>query len=527
MYKNILLLLDVAIILLVIIGCEIKSPSGTKMEIPLRIPLLNEEFFVIDLVDNVNIFVHEDPNDATNTYLYFYSIGDIEGASINEEDLKLPPNNLGSGFFPLLIEEVEHVLPIIQEEENVVEVVSATISRGNFDFYFINLHPNITQIDVAIVGMLDLERQSLTIMIPRTQINGGSFRYSLVHHYFSGVPEGMDPTIDDIFKNITFKVTLTGTNLDSLNPPLGEMKVCYDNSIYFNHVVGLLKNYRVNTDDNSTQIEVEYPYNIENVMQVNNPRLNILIENNIGFIFDFYSTITATNNRSHLSKSVHSVSRVYPAVSMNKPSTTDIVYIEDVEDLVNIAPDIIEITNSYFIIHNPDNIIGFASVGVGFEGDYNIRAPFDFTFTSTEVIRPKQISSVKISEKNRDYIEEYAKNVKMTAVLLNHFPVGVSIDLFLCSIEDSNQLFVKENTSTSSFNRVVFLDNLISSRETNKPGETTLNIELDEWLLPLFHKYETIFFGMEISFLSDHAVIRPLEKIEVKMNMELVVKLEI
>jgi hypothetical protein len=372
----------------------------------------------------------------------------------------------------------------------------------------------------------------LTIRIPRNLIVSGEFKYPLLNHKFSGVPVGVAPTIDHIFKEIHFMISVEGNNLDEITEPtLGEMKIAFENDIFFSEINGLLINYRIDyeVENPITYINVDYPINIENVMQINGTTLTIVIDNYIGFDAEFYATITARNTRSDKQHTVNTITSVKTATIQGTPTQTTILYSDDVEDLLNIAPDQLEISNAYFIIHNPDDQIGFAKIDYGFNGNYSVKAPFKFSIKSTDPIRPDNITSTDISKKNREHIEKYTKAIELNVNLANYFPLNASIDIFICNSPDMDLLFIKED-HFGDFQRVVLLDNRVEKSLSNQAGLSKLTIPILENQIPIFYTDKTIYFGIEISFVdideSDDIEIKIDDRIDVTINMLFTAKLE-
>ena len=497
---------------LVFCACQIKDPTGTKIDIPLTIPLLNESFMAYDLVDDTNFFADEDRS------VFFLAEGDIIGEPIEVGDLKLDANPNGSGYNPLVYGDFDPVIIEIAQtsEENAVEVVYADILAGYLNFVFTGPHPGVTNIVASFEQIQTKDGERLVVTIPHANFSTGSYNYSLVNHKFSAVPSGTTPTKDDVLKELSIDITLEGTSLIEGNA-YGSMKISYDEPIILSAMEGLLINYTIPVEDNIRNISVEYPENIENTIRFTNPQLSVIVDNYLGFESFFVAILTA-KNESGTVKEADIADIIEPNIEGNQYLETRFYYDQHAETFINLYPDQLKLTDSNFKIS--ESKIGFVANGESMLGKYALKTPLSFNFEENEFIRPKNITKIEISQKNRDQIKKYTENLSLNVKVKNYYDLDVSVDFFLCSNEDRSILY-GDNALPYHDRWLPFTGYTIEKRIGDTPFQKNLpvmNISKEE--MPLFYDYEVIYFGVQIWFNDDEGVVKD-DWIDVIANLTL------
>jgi len=502
---------------LVFTACEFKDPAGPSWEMQFNVPLVNKPYPINDLIDGENFAAEDD-------MMYFYSEGLVEGANVEEGRLKISANEEGSGFVEILNVEFADSLSIKNEEvTDDVEIVSATVKSGKLKFEFQNVSSDLNSVAITFLEIQTPEGGQLEVTIPR-QSENYYWEYDLSEHRFIDMTD-QDST--NVLSDLHFNVTQNSNDSELVS--FGQMKISFDENIYFRRIRGLLHDFRVDAEDFITHIDVDYPTNIENALHINDPKLTFRIYNHIGFDADFHCTVTAYNSRIDSLVIVHLTRDIIAAPAQGDSMLTTLVFTESIERLMNIAPDRIEMTNAYFQVNNPDNRIGFALEGRAYGGTYRTTVPFSFTFIEDEYVQPKELIEIEITEDNREQIQKRAKNIKFNVNLTNYFDIGANVKLIFCN--DSTKVYSNKpfghpeynlfnpnesgygEINTQSLTRVIF-DGYVDEGSLGNPTSRFLDFSLNEDLA-IFHRYERIYFGIVFDFDENEAIVSPEAKIEV------------
>ena len=489
---------------LFITACEIKAPKAPSWEVTWTLPLINEVYPVIDLANSDNIGIEED------AFMYFYDDGEIEGSEILSEDLKVSPNTTGSGSMAL-IPSFSGVMSLVDGDDDDTQISLGIVETGELVFDFTDVPSSISYINVFFHELYDSADNRVSLQIPR-QSATFQYRYDMYEHTITD-KNGPEAIVEEM----NFDVTLFPGTAEG-----GFMRIYYNEAILFSYIEGLLHNFTFDVDDITNTIDVNYPTNIENAMKFNEPRMVFTVYSHIGFDTIFHATATSYNERSGLSETIF-VSGFVNATTKGDSLSTTLVFdkMDEIDRLMNIAPDKVMIYDAYFEVLNfQDGRFGFANIGRAVSGGYITKIPFDFTFIADEAIRPTDLTEVEISEENRDEIRERARRAFINLTLRNFYSVGARVDMFLCSSENENLMFVPENVSTDTFSRLVFTENYMSKGSHLVGIEDTFYLEILQEDMGIFYKHEIIFVGMEITFDDGTTIIHPLEKLDVIGNIK-------
>jgi hypothetical protein len=485
-----------------LVSCTIKEPAAPSWDIYLNLPMINKSFLMIDLVNGDNIRV----DDAEQ--IYYYAEGLIEDSDVQKGKIRLSPNNEGSGLKPLY--EATGAISLRDgEDDDDAEIVSATIRKGTLIFWWVGVS-NAREIEVVFHEIFDVSTSPEKKAVHRitNPLPNHSDRFVIDGFVIKDI-DNPDAFIDEL----TF--TINVARIDESIIPTGSLQIFYEDAIDFLKIDGIVKNLRVDANDFTTNIDIDYPDNIENAIQLNNTKIDFSIYSYIGFDCDFYGTITSYNTRTGVSSApiyIHQrIDRVDGVLGDSQKTT--FTWAQQVDQLISIAPDKIEITDTYFIID--DKKRGFIAEGLAFRGDYETTAPFDMVFTPNEPINPNTASMFTISKRNREEIEKRAKEVVIDMRLKNHFSVGANISIYLCSSDSKEDMYVDQDEFTPSFSRLVFLYNELGAGGLTNPYEKELSFVLEGERMSIFHNHEELYFGMKIDFHDGHAIIHPSERIEV------------
>ena len=505
---------------LLLVGCSFRAPEMPTWEGQLNLPLMNEKYPIVDLARNDNIRVHENENS-----MEFFTEGEITGAEIAQDELRIASNPIGTGNIPV-VESFSDKLSLVNGDETETQISYGLILSGELVFEFITLPEVASEIHVYFHELFDPDGKNLTLRILKQDLVFENGFIGLIHRHNMEYHTITNPDNEAIVENMHFDATVISSGGVPI-PSGGYMKVFYDQPLFFSTIIGHLFNFRINADDFITDIDVDYPINIENALDMNEPELRFTIYSHVGFESTFYATVTSYNNRNNTSYSLNVTSLVNATTPGDSLLTTLIFTKEDnIHHLLNIAPDEIILSDAYFLLNNPDVGFGFASIGKAMSGSYINVVPFDFTFVADEPIKPANLTEVKISEKNREEIEKRALNAFFSMDLKNYYSVGATVNLFICSSDNQDLVYVKENLILPGFQRLTFLGSYMPRGSHLVATSDTFTFEILEEEIALFYKNEFIYVGMEITFEEGGTIIHPLESIDVIGNLKLMVMVD-
>ena len=509
---------------LLITACNIKGFMIPKWEVKLKVPLINESYPLLDLYfseNNENIGVDEDEAGNPNS-IYFYTEDDLKVADIGSNELKISPNHTGVGPIPVIISFSES-LSLTDGDDDDVSVAIGKISSGELIFRFETLPENVNEIQISVNELFDANDKRVSLEIPK-QNHSFEYRYDLRNHELKHLEN------EEIVEALSFavKIVHSGTIVN----PGGYMRIYHDQPIIFSKVHGYLNNFRVNVDYTEKMIDMAYPLNIENAIDLNDPSLIFSIYNHLGFETVFSGIVTAHNTRNGTMftidlEDIDIAKRRIRATTEGDSLLTTLTFTKDdgIGSLINIAPDLIEVRNAFFIVNNPENGFGFANAGRSMGVGYIAKVPFDFKFYPNQRVRPDELESATISKSNRDEIKDSAQNAEINLSMKNYFSVGARVRLYICSSDNDELVFVEENVKEENFQRLVFLytdenEPISMPRGTHLiPTEETFTFIVSKDDLSMFYDFERIFLGVEIEFEEGESIIHPLEKIEISGNL--------
>lgn len=497
-------------ILLFFVSCKINEWNSPWWDITLVAPLVNDTFAIIDLRSDENF-------EFDDYQVYFVTKDDIEEAEIRDGELKMSPSE--GGIFYLRLPRFEDSLPIISDEDDV-QIVHAIVSSGKLDFDFRSVSDNITYVTIVFNEILDLNNNQKRVRIQR---QGSNFSYesSLVGYKFQNLVAS-----DELIERLNFTVIIESTDGGATD---GRMDIFYEDSIYFSSIYGILDNLRIDTEDIISNIDIEWPINIENAIRIKNPKMVINIYNYLNFPAIFNATVTAFNTRSNLqhtfdieiymepTDNIDVAAKRVITIVPNNPSDLSFI-VRPIDVMMNIAPDKIEVTNAHMMIVNPNKEKHHARVGRAFYGDLESTVPFDLVFLG-EPVFPATPETVEISRNNRENIEKRVENAALRVVLANRYSLGGVMQLHFSYRDDHEFMYGDE--SESGRRLVIKEDRLARSLrvekapDINNPHEETYYVDLTREELKMFHLHEEIYFGFKIVFDEGETIVRPDETISI------------
>lgn len=498
----------VCLSLLFLAGCDINKPVTPQWDVNFNVPLMNKDYYAGDLVDSTNFYLGAD------SVLFFNTAGDIQGAEMEDNKLKISANNDGSGFVPIIKSPDQHIITIANPEmQDDVEIVSSTVKNGRLRFQFTNIQTQLDTIHIVFEELKTPNGQPFDIAIARAQFIQNEIYINIANYKFQN-------SNDSILTDLHFSLSATAPTAPDYTP-LGQIKISYSEDIIFSAIKGLIHDMVIDAEEFTTSIDVEYPDNVENALHLNSPIVKFNVWNRLGYEAIFNGTLYSKNSRTGQERWYTLEPRTINAATAVGDSTyTLLTFHNSVETLMSIAPDIVKLQDATFTLHNPSNTIGFASEGAGYSGTYNVTVPFDMSFTANQPLRPKELITTAISEENRDQIKKNAKEIILTVKVWNEFEIGANVNLYLCNSNNKDLVYNNTEIHTPALTRVVFLNNQVDAGTQLSPHYQELTFVINQEDLALFTDYEEVNFGLQFTFDNSTSSIQSTDKIKVISVLE-------
>jgi hypothetical protein len=512
MYKYILCLLLVSVL---IGGCDYpQNYKGISWNVDLNIPLMNRTYPLIDLEDGTHIIVEGDQMSL------------VYKDDLNSEDVasQIRIDNKTSPTFPIIPEDIGLTVIVPIDETGItdedIDVTYGLISSGFLKIEITEPIQELEQLNIVFDDIFTPEGKPFETII--TDFSTEVTSYDLTGFYIG------HETNEDVINELVFTVE---TSYQQTQEILGNIRIYFDDPIYFDYFRGYLKNREILIPDTDLAVGINYPYNLSNALQFSEIELQMTMDNELGFDTQFFGKLTGYNSKDDNSFTLEITreDRVFfaRAEEIGQPVTSSVIIDKDqLVNLVNIFPEIIYLEDSKLIVGNEDNTIGFAHAVNTNNGNYSIITPALFSVFN-ETIVPDTVHTIEIDQDNREYIEKYPESVKLYLQLENSLPIGASVDIYFSDSPDTLHLFQPE--PDSGIQTIVFSDNDVSAAVSDdQPHIDTIEIAMDREQIDLFLN-EEVYFALKITLHdSDGAVsikayqyIKIVGRIELDLNIDL------
>jgi hypothetical protein len=466
--KKIYLMLIIALILLT--ACEIKKPTMPTWFMDLNIPIINERYYVSDLVDSVNIVMGE------NEVLTVTTSGE---ATTNEfGTLPFTPDVNVEGL-PIWSTGLDLTIPF-EDQNGKVGVAYAEIAEGIFKSRFNNLQSGV-EITLTFYDLYLPNNQNLVL----TSNNPGNWVTTNLEGLHLGVANS-DQVINQI--HLSFQIT------PSL--PSGIQVATFDfqanETIQFGEFRGTLNNYPIGLEDSGSLVNIDYPYGLDQAINLEDAYLQITLHNYLGFGSTFSGKLKATNSsgQSRIIDILDEYGNTYqiePATEEG-PRIIEIQLGQNMAQLLQIMPTTIQVINGHFLISSGTNIGSLRPTDTMLLF-YTVRAPLTFTLHAHEITIAEE-QEFNIPEENRERIQKNAISASLNLEIQNKLPIGASAKLFFSTTPsiDTN------NPSTYNFMKeaAIYSANL-------QPDFQNVNLTLNKDELNVFTS-EQVFMRFAFSF---------------------------
>lgn len=471
-------LFPLLVFLLFLTACVVETPVLPTWDIDLNVPLLNETYLLADLVDNENIYIGDDnvlvlQNSGT---LSTPAIGDIQfNTAVDIGPVPVPSGIALEGAFSP------------DDPEEGYQISYGLISSGAIKTRFTNVDPAVSAITISFDGIMDAAGNPLQIAYSG---NNGWRTTNLTNHHMGVHNSGL------LLENIGYSVQVVSTL------PQGEiaadLQLKIENGLQFSEFQGSLNNYTLNIDDNLQTVDIDYPYGIEEAIQLQAARLALNFTNQLGYYCEFIGSLYAVNDITGATVTVPIKDEngenfhLHPALE-GVPQSTEIILSDGIAPLLQIMPHHIEIRDGLFKLRDGvSGAIGSVHAADQVTGSYTVDAPFEFlllphTFLLNE---PKKL---EISLENRDRIRKNAISAGLELQIKNMLPVGASATIYV----DTDSLFSMADSLSYAFKREVSLGSV-----SENPGFQPVNLSLNAEEMQIFSN-PMLYFQLAFSFSSN------------------------
>jgi hypothetical protein len=420
---------------ILLVGCDVKKFTVPTWDVELNVPLMNEKYFVSDLIDSVNFFP------AADNGIIFQSSGAMETLPVGEivipmnvdtDDLSLQSGVMLIDNFPL------------SNFQTGREVAYGLISNGNLRVDFSDMHPSVTQVNLTLLNVLNNENVPLSIVY-----EGGDAGYNLP---LAGYHVGTDDS-DIIVSDINFSVTIQSSEPEGTQ--IGFLRMTMFDDLKFSKFRGRTPSERIDVVDNQTHVDIEYPFGIENAIQLEDADILLHIESPMAYPFVLNGDFYAINYGTGEEATIHVLDNNGNPFIMNprvgdSPGITDISFSNNVDQLLRIMPEYIELRNAFFDVDNSSGVIGEINSTDMISGEYIANSPLRFTLFHA-MITPNDSMKIDISKDNNDIIRKNVLSASMKLGVLNQLPIGAETTIYFSTNPDLNP----NDPSTWAFSRTV------------------------------------------------------------------------
>jgi len=401
---------------MVLLGaCQIKNPTLPKWDIELDLPLVNDRFYVSDLVDSSNIAI-----DSTNVLLIT-----ANGSAESDEFGPIPfTPGIDMGNIPVPGTGRELFLPFV-DDDGEVEPAYAEIHAGLIRTRFANVHSSVQELKLVFHNIFTSTGAEFSITY-----TGDSGWISV---NLAGLHLGSSSSNQVISE---LPVTLV------VSPALPEGTTAAQFSIQANSLIlfakfrGRLHDFSLAMDSGLGGIDISYPYGIDQAVALQEASLKVYLKNYIGFNAMFTGRIKAQNEagETRFIDIVDDNGNNYfaPAASGAQPGEITLDFHNNVSYLLQIMPTHLEMVDGVLTIDS-GQVIGDVEMNDQLFCDYLINAPMTFIFHQHDIIiREEQV--INITEENRERIRKNAVWAMLQLQVQNKLPIGARARVYFSTI---------------------------------------------------------------------------------------------
>ncbi len=430
------------VIVLFLGACGVKEWTMPQWDVTLRIPLINEKYYILDLADGENLIIGED------NVLVMQGAGSIStpefgslyySAAIDTDPIPLTANVA-----------INLQIPII-DQINHYELVYGVLESGAIETLFSNITPSVQSIVITFHHISQPNGAPLVILYETP----GIWMSTDLTGCWIGTPN-TNQVIDEMMVSIHALANAPDGSV------VGDVHIRNQGGFRFGEFKGILPDYRLDMQETSASLDIAYPLGIDQAVILTEARLAIDMENHVGFDCtfhgDFFAINTATGDTLSLPiLDAYDQPFTIQAAIGGSPATTSLIMAENIVPLLQIMPNIIEIRNAHFIVSSSTtNPVGSIRMTDIIRGDYTVSSPFRFILTGNP-IEIRDPIKVEITQQNQTRIRNNARSASFDFGIINRLPVGGTAAVYIgtspnIDVNDPTTYSITESATIQSAN---------------------------------------------------------------------------
>ncbi|GAB1467450.1 hypothetical protein MASR2M64_01190 [Candidatus Cloacimonadota bacterium] len=445
------------IAILILLGaCDIKSPVKPKWDVELAIPLINEKYYVSDLVDSVNILADD------NNVLYLTSNGAVSTPTFGVIPFTPPPNASAEDVPVYKVNNIPPLSMPFEDQAGKVQFSYAKIATGALKTKFTSLVAG-SSVTLTFANLYNADNSPFVIHATHTT--------SLVTWDLAGCHFGVSGSSAP-FAALNFSVVAESPA--AANTHIGDLSLLANEPMGFEEIQGKIIDFTLGLQDNIASIDIDYPQDLNQSVTLESASIIIELNNQVGFGAAFSGQFYALNEAGEeITVPIKDdQGQDFQAI----PGLNSFVVSESISDLLSIMPTHIEIRNGLFTI-NTGAQTGSVSAADYIDLSYIINAPFIFTLHANDIVIQKEVA-IAISSVNAERVKKNALGATLKIYALNKLPVGATATAYFSSTPN-----IDVNDSTSyDYTKVA----TIQSSEVIAGEQPPVEITLTESDIKLF-----------------------------------------
>lgn len=270
--------------------------------------------------------------------------------------------------------------------------------------------------------------------------------------------------------------------------PLGTCGIRLNTQIGCDYFQGYLYNYVRAVEGTFTSIDIEYPDEIEEAIELQEAKLYLEITNEVGFSATFHGMIHAVNSNTGEERWVDILDdshQPYSVLAADKsgPRITELSFSHGLSEVMQIMPDRVALVDGYMLINGGSaGTPGFVRETNRYHCVYQVDLPCHFILNE-HVFTMQTPSQISISTDMQSQILNRVLAAALTVEAVNHIPVGATAILYV----GTSQTIDPANPTTYSFLKQVTLhSSQYVGPEVNANGEQIIHLDLSESELAIF-----------------------------------------
>ena len=473
-------------ILLLLAACEIKKPSLPVWDVDLSVPLINEHYYVSDLLENEHFTVDGD------SLLYLTTQG---GTQTNVLDVVEVEPNINLNNLPVLSgANTTQTIPFNYGPSNV-NPSFGVIESGVLKIRIDNVAPaaGTWHLEITIPTLTDAGGAPLRLFYTTAK----AWHSIDLHGYGVGVRNSPDP-----LENLDIQITSSSALPNGA--ALAAISFQMNGPLSFSMFQGYFDHYEALAANSASDIAIDYPLHLDDAITLQDAFIEIAVSNQIDFSCEFTGWFRATRGNTVITIPIlddEGTNFRIGAGTVDHP--TLLTFTNRISELMQIMPERIEIVDVKFIIdtasgygtlHNTDYIYAH----------YTVLSPFRFTLHNKSIIVEKP-TKISISAENQERISKNVLEAVFKVKALNTVPLGARAYAYFA---DHEAIDIADPT-TYSFVKQVALGSSLTHPDWQDLELLDLNrAELDLFTAPKVYLKWVFHFDESTDLVEVHAGLR-------------------